>query len=116
MTAWVLAPPGPSNFPVGSTPGFQPTMVPSSVANRKTAGAVCVPSVILNAPLPRAMLNTVPVGVPLAPVGSPGAGMLTTNGCGMPAVSKRVDTPALLSATQNGPLVGASEMPQGLTR
>src|SRR5262249_57634616 len=40
MTAWVLAPPGPSNFPVGSTPGFQPTSVPSSVTNRKTAGAV----------------------------------------------------------------------------
>ena len=66
MTAWSLAPPGPANFPVGSMPGFQPTMVPSSVSNRNTAGAdVVIPvlfgPVTLKAPLAAAVLNTVPV-------------------------------------------------------
>src|SRR5262249_22623625 len=71
--------------PIGLTPGFQPTIVPSSVANRNTAGAVAgAPA--LEKPdsrrprnVPPSVLNTVPVGVPLAPVGSPGVGMLTTS-------------------------------------
>src|SRR5262249_36448439 len=70
------------------TPGFQPTIVPSSVAKRKRAGAeVFAPS----ASTPEIMnpgnlgllgslkgLKTVPVGAPLLPKGSPGVGMLTT--------------------------------------
>ena len=83
MTAWVLKPFGPANRPVGSIAGFHPTMVPSSVAKRNTAGAdVIWPAlfgpVIGKAPLPRLVLNTVPVGVP--PVSPSGVGMLTTNG------------------------------------
>src|SRR5215472_14453050 len=66
MTACALTPFGPANFPVGSMPGFQPTMVPSSVTNRNTAGAVVVwlflsGPVILKAPLDRAVLNAAPV-------------------------------------------------------
>ena len=56
------------------------------MANRKTAGAV-IGFPLLSTPLtlnppvaPRSMLNTVPVGVPLAPSGLPGVGMLTTSG------------------------------------
>src|SRR5437588_13112230 len=83
MTAWVLAPPGPSYVPVGSTQGFQPAMVPFSVANKKIAGAVCVSSEIMNPLLLAAMLKTVPVDVP-APVGLPGVGMPTASACGFP--------------------------------
>src|SRR5579864_1878083 len=69
---------------MGFTPGFQPTMVPSSVTNKKMADAeVAAPDfekpLTLKPPAaPPSMLNTVPVGVPLAPNGSPGVGMLTT--------------------------------------
>jgi hypothetical protein len=86
LTAWVLTPPGPSNLPVGSTAGFQPTRVPSSVANRKTAEAVMgLPflsnPLTVNPPVgPPSMLKTVPVGAPEAPRGSTGVGMLTTRG------------------------------------
>src|SRR6516164_4425037 len=84
MTAWVLAPPGPLNCAVGSTAGFQPRRVPSSVANRKTAEAVIgLPflssPLTVNPPAP-SMLNTVPVGAPVAPDGLPGVEMLTTSG------------------------------------
>src|SRR3954447_13043661 len=72
--------------PLGLTAGFQPTRVPSSVANRKAAEAV-IGLPILSTPLtvnhplaPPSMLKTCPVGVPVAPSGSPGVGMLTTSG------------------------------------
>src|SRR5436305_1932804 len=109
--------------PAGLTPGFQPTMVPSSVANRKMAEVFGLPGVRSKAVLfgPKAVSKAVPVGVPLFPVGSPGVGMLTTSGpfggggCGWPWPLYRVDTPALLSETQKG-LVGLAVRPQGLTR
>src|SRR5207302_3239540 len=116
---------------MGLTAGFQPTMVPSSVANRKAADAdvgAGEPVLGLEKPLtlnppvgPPSMLNTVPVGVPEAPNGSTGVGMLTTSGTMpigaplAPGVLYRVETPALLSEIQNG-LPGLSAMPQGLTK
>src|SRR5262245_52928387 len=84
MTAWALTPFGPANWPVGAMPGFQPAMVPSSVANMNTAEAAVVTPLlfgpaILNAPSARSVLNTVPVGVPLA-ARLAGVGMFTTSG------------------------------------
>ena len=67
------------------------------------------------------MLNTVPVGVPLGPSGSPGVGMLTTSGLmaiGVPfwpGVLYRVDTPGVVVRDPEG-AAALSEMPQGLTR
>jgi hypothetical protein len=83
MVAWALTPLGPANFPVGSTPGFQPVIVPSSAANKNTAGAdtgfpVLSLPVILKAPAASAGLNTVPSGVP--PVALTGVGMFTASG------------------------------------
>src|SRR5689334_9263190 len=97
--------------PAGLTPGFQPTMVPSSVANKKTAGAEVAwlfasTPLILNPPSVPSVLNTVPVGVPLFPVGSPGDGILTTSELMLtgvlfrPGTRYRLATPALLSDTQ----------------
>src|SRR5262249_20420771 len=60
----------------GLTAGFHPTSVPSSVANRKIAGAVVVPLVTGDAASFRAMFKTVPVGVHDAAVGSPGVGVV----------------------------------------
>src|SRR5205085_11746126 len=77
--------------PTGFTVGFHPRMVPSSVTNRKTAGAVtALPPLltpeILKAPCADAGLKAIPVGVPEAPSGSPGLGIDTTKDCGVPAV------------------------------
>src|SRR5690348_3409192 len=94
--------------PAGFTPGFQPRIVPSSVENKKIAEAltgapVLLKPEILNPPAaPPLMLKTSPVGVPDDPSGSPGEGMETTSDSGVPAVLYSVDTPALLSETQNG--------------
>src|SRR6478752_2652231 len=97
-------------------------MVPSSVANKKTAGAevatlFALNPLILNPPsAPPSVLNTVPVGVPLFPVASPGDGILTTSELMLtgvlpaPGTLYRLATPALLSDTQNGPLE-FSDMP-----
>src|SRR5712692_5410691 len=93
------------------TPGFQPRMVPSSVANRKRALAVRVPMVTLKSDA--VVLKTVPVGVP--PVGEVGAGIVTTRGTVLPSPRYNVETPALLSDTQIG-LVALEERPHGLTR
>src|SRR5262249_50090271 len=101
--------------------GFHPTIVPSSVAKRKSAGAVAVlPSrskpEILNPCAARSWLKSVPVGAPAPCSGWPGAGMLTTRGTiamgAPPPVRYNVDTAAALSASQNGE-DGDSEMPQG---
>src|SRR5258708_19702674 len=91
--------------PTGFTPGFHPTIVPSSVEKRKRAGAeVAAPALvtpeIMKACLPEAVLNTVPVGVPLELSGSPGAGIETTNDCGVPAVLYSVETPLPFSEIQ----------------
>src|SRR5258708_10076883 len=73
--------------PSGLTPGFQPTIVPSSVAKRKRAGAIVG---LLFASTPEIMnpglelkvviLKTVPVGAPRLPRRSTVVGMLTTSG------------------------------------
>jgi len=71
--------------PFGLTPGFQPTIVPSSVAKRKRAGAdvglsfASTPEIMNPGVEPGrvVILKTVPVGAPLLPTG---VGMLTTSG------------------------------------
>src|SRR5712692_231381 len=68
---------------VGSTVGFQPLRVPSSVLNRKAAGAVVPPFETRNEGMgfPSVMLNTSPVGMPVAVLPGTGAGgMVTTKG------------------------------------
>src|SRR6266581_3946643 len=94
--------------------GFQPRMVPSSVAKMKRAAADLESWEITKSLVP---LNTTPVGVP--PVGAPGAGMVTTKGDltgnACPLALYRVDTPALLSEIQNGE-VELETKPHGLTR
>src|SRR6185437_2037056 len=106
----------------GATPGFQPRIVPSSVANRKIAGSVVeaperFTPVIWKAPWPAAILKTSPVGVPSFPMGSAGAGpgIKTTSCCGVPAVLCSVAAPAPLSDTQKGEPVD-SPTPQGFRR
>src|ERR1700719_1198969 len=61
------------------------------------------------------MLKTTPVGAPPVPNRSARLGIETTRPCGVPVVSYRVDTPALLSEIQKGE-VGDSPIPQGFTR
>ena len=84
MVACALAPPAPANPPVGSTPGFQPRIVPSSVSKRNTAGADAFIPILFSPvigkapPLAVSVLNTVPVGVP--PVSPTGVGIFTTRG------------------------------------
>src|SRR5690349_25027056 len=86
---------------------FQPRIVPFSVENRKEAGAVmgsppALKPEIWNPCRAEAMLKTLPVGAPPFPSGSPGAGMETTRGRGIPCVLCSVETPAPLSEIQNG--------------
>src|SRR5260370_38620283 len=100
------------------TPGFQPVMVPLSVAKRNTDAPVLVPSVTeksVELPVPMfgwLMLNTWTVGDP--------PGIITLNGwlIALPLTSPRYSSlsPPLLDDTQNAPEVGAAEMPQALTR
>src|SRR5206468_11420565 len=87
-----------------STLGAHPAMVPSSVAKMKMLLPVLPFSVTLKPPPP---LKTTPVGVP--PVGLPvGEGMFTpcegfvVRGIFTPWPVYKVETPALLSETQNG--------------
>src|SRR5262249_59077309 len=56
---------------VGLTLGFQPRMVPSSVANRKTAAPDVPPPGSTKSVVLVLVLNTSPVGVPPLPVGVP---------------------------------------------
>src|SRR5580692_5191272 len=105
MTAWV-----------GSTAGFQPAIVPSSVANRNRAGAETPFS---DTTKPSGVgLNTVPSGVPAAPGPDEGAAGIVTTSCllpgpgwGLPCPSYRVVTPVALSETQIG-RPGPVEVPQ----
>src|ERR1700730_13851400 len=103
---------------VGSTAGFQPEIVPSSVANRNRAGAE---TPFLDTAKPSDVgLNTVPSGVPTAPGPAEGAaGIVTTSWCmpgpgwGLPCPSYKVATPVALSETQIGrarPGGGAQEL------
>src|SRR5262249_3670024 len=102
---------------VASVPLFQATMVPSSVSKMKEAG---LPLASMKGPAGGAVLNTIPVGVPGAPIAALGVGMPTTRPCFTPWVLYSVDTPALLSEIQKGlpsfvEVVGLSAIPQGLT-
>src|SRR2546421_7019029 len=106
MIAWLRAWAG--SKPTGFTAGFQPTIVPSSVAKRKVAAAevgrppLVTPEILKTPVAPPAMLKTRPVGAPLAFSGSPGAGIVTTRDCGIPAVLYNVESPTSASETQNG--------------
>src|SRR6516162_267205 len=95
--------------------GFQPRIVPSSVAKMKKDLPDMEPWEITKSFV---ALNTMPVGVP--PVGAPGAGIVTTRGEGptgkaCPFALYRVDRPDPLSETQKGE-VELETRPQGLTR
>src|SRR5215468_4666333 len=95
--------------------GFQPRIVPSSVAKMKNDLPDMEPWEIAKSFV---ALNTMPVGVP--PVGAPGAGIVTTRGEGptgkaCPFALYRVDRPDPLSETQKGE-VELETRPQGLTR
>src|SRR5258708_25065226 len=104
---------------VGSTLGFQPLMVPSSVAKRKRAGAeivpveVCLEITKAGVGFPTVMLKTVPVGVPV--VFPEAGGIVTTRFTLAPVPVYRVALPVMLSLTQNG-LVAARLHPQPFTR
>src|SRR6266567_8611374 len=96
----------------GPIVGFQPRIVPSSVANRKLAGALdglpaALQPEIVNAPDALCVL-TRPVGAPPLPKGSSGVGISTTSDTllSVPLASVRysVERPAPLSETQNGEL------------
>src|SRR5512147_26190 len=92
---------------VGSTPEFQPEIVPSSVTNRKRA---VLPGTSSKPVVP---LKTVPVGTPGSlPVAG---GTVTTSDCATPAPLYRVESPVPLSAAHHG-VVELRERPQGLTR
>src|SRR5690349_3182088 len=90
---------------LGSTIGFQPAIVPVSVANKKTAAFT--PS-RRNPPVE---LNTWPVGEPAGTATVMGA----PAGAGLPAPSRTVIRFAPLSEIQKGP-VGLKEIPHGFTR
>jgi hypothetical protein len=67
---------------VGSTAGFQPAMVPSSVANRNRAGA---DTPFLDTARPSGVgLNAVPSGVPAAPGPADGGAGIATTSCWLP--------------------------------
>src|SRR6185437_15614706 len=102
---------------VRSTLGFQPAIVPSSVANTKKAGPE-LPCFLITKSCEAGsnVLNAWPVGAPTAP--SPadgGAGMSTLSAWGLPAPSYRVVAPAWLSDTQIG-LPGPTDVPHGFFR
>src|SRR6516225_10458107 len=121
MIPCVLTPLGPLKLEGDEpTPGFQPTIVPSSVAKRKRAAAeVFAPLAstpeIMNPgvePGKVVILKTVPVGAPLLPERSTGVGILTTSGLiatefgEVAGTLESVATPAALSETQKGEPVG----------
>src|SRR5919198_1428794 len=87
----------------GGTFGFQPRMVPLSVAHMKTDGPELSPWRTTKLSL---SLKTIPVGAPAT---------WTTSGNGVPSPVYRVDTLVPLSATHHG-VVGPATSPQALTR
>src|SRR5260370_4418765 len=100
---------------VGSAVGFQPDIVPSSVAKMKRLGPDPPLPVTTKSLVP---LKTLPVGAAggVPPVGG---GMVTTSGIGgeptwsaVPSPLYTVATPAVLSQTHQG-LVGLWDSPQG---
>src|SRR5215510_16450937 len=98
---------------VGSTVGFQPETVPSSVAKMKRLAALVVPFETAKSAV---LLKTWPVGLDVVPAGLPaGGGIVTISACFVPAVLKSVVRPVPLSETQVG-LVALCDMPHGFTR
>src|SRR5260370_31365292 len=88
----------------GLAPGFQPEMVPSSVAKMKIACVPGLPGTRRKSVLP---LKTTPVGADWVPGAKPGGGTVTISGppfCfggeGLPLPSSRVEVPELLFSTQ----------------
>src|ERR1700749_2757499 len=97
--------------------GFQPAIVPSSVAKTKNAGPD-LPFLEMTKSLEfgSRVLNACPSGAPTAPgPAEGGAGIATWSGCGFPALSYSVARPAWLSETQIG-VPGPIEVPQGFFR
>src|ERR1700737_2918546 len=92
-----------------AVPPFQPEIVPSSVANRKTAG---LPLGSANSCVP---LKIVPVGVPWLPGPALAGGIVTTRPCGTPAPLSNVASPVPLSDTHHGD-PALRESPHGFTR
>src|SRR6478609_3817588 len=85
------------------TLGFQPRILPSSLANRNRAAPDCPLWLTTKSDVP---LKTVPVGPPPT---------LTTSGRGLPEPSYRVDLSVPLSETHQG-VEGPATRPQPLTR
>src|SRR5207247_11301094 len=95
-----------------STAGLKPLIVPSSVANRKTAPPESPISETTNVSV---LSKTVPVGAdPLPPAGGGITTPFCRNGAADPSGSYSVLRPVPLSAIENG-LVGPKEMPHGCT-
>jgi hypothetical protein len=83
---------------VGFTLGFQPLIVPSSVAKMNAAGPDMPFSDTTKSVVE---LYTCPVGVPFfVPEAE---GIVTTKDCLLPMASYKVDSPVPWSLTQNGP-------------
>src|SRR5215467_10410233 len=91
--------------------GFQPEIVPSSVAKMKTAGPDLPPSETTN---PDEPLNAMPVGVAVS-VEPSGGGMVTVSGSLAALPLYTVETPAPLSDIQKGP-VGLNAIPHAFLR
>src|SRR5580704_6247186 len=81
----------------GLTPGFQPEIVPSSVAKMKMAALPGARRKSVGLPL-----KTTPVGADCVPGAKPGGGTVTTSALGFPLPSYRVEVPELLFATHQG--------------
>src|SRR5260370_37191996 len=98
------------------TPGFQPVMVPLSVAKRNTDAPVCMPSVTeksVELPVPMfgwLMLNTWPVGDP--------PGIITLNGwfIALPFTSPRHSSlsPPLVDGPHDAPECTAAGTPRAM--
>src|SRR5262252_5189081 len=98
---------------VMSTVGFQPEMVPSSVAKRNWLGPERLLSATTKSLVP---LKTLPVGAAVVPAGLlAGGGIVITGWVPTPAASYCVARPLPLSETTQGP-VGLCDSPQELTR
>src|SRR6478736_5883806 len=97
---------------VGSTPGFQPEMEPSSLTKMKRAGNEVPFFVTWKKFVP---LKTCPVGLPPS-LFRAAVGIVTISERAVPSRLYSVETPVPLSLTQIGPFADGADMPQGLTR
>ena len=92
--------------PLVETLGFQPEIVPASVAKMKMDEPLFVPALMSNDPPP---LNTTPV-VAAVPVEPAGGGIVTKGSpvFTLPALSKSDDVPTPLLPSQKSPGLGAA--------